>query len=249
MELFNPLATSISFLIPNETGYSFRYDDKIKGYHIEIPNGELIFIEQFFDASESKIYLDELTDNRSNLPFNASDWNFMKQSDLSEISFTNIQWQQDQIKLFGKTVAIPRFSAWYGENDVAYTYSGLTLKAKPWNESLLSIKNKIEAFAGEHYNSVLLNWYRNGMDSMGWHADDEKELGENPIIASLNFGATRQFVLRSKANKNSKIKFNLSNGSLLIMKGALQHHWQHSIPKATTIKDGRINLTFRKIVQ
>ena len=149
--------------------------------------------------------------------------------------------------MFGKQIYQPRYTAWYGDSDKPYTYSGLTLQPKPWNKGLRYLKNEVDKIAGVTFNSVLMNWYRDGEDYMGWHADDEKELGKNPVIASVNFGATRRFLLRRKDDKKLKIEFPLKHGSLLIMKGELQHYWQHSVPKERKVKEDRFNLTFRVI--
>ncbi|MDC4318744.1 alpha-ketoglutarate-dependent dioxygenase AlkB, partial [Acinetobacter baumannii] len=141
----------------------------------------------------------------------------------------------------------PRLTSWYGDSGKSYSYSGIKSEPNPWNKGLLYLKTEIEKIAKEQFNSVLLNWYRNGDDYMNWHADDEKELGKNPIIASVNFGETRDFVLKNNQDENIKIKIPLNHGTLLIMKGALQHFWQHSVPKRANIKKSRFNLTFRTI--
>ncbi len=159
-----------------------------------------------------------------------------------------IGWEQYEIRLFGRQIPQPRLSAWYGEPGTIYSYSGLTLTPKPYTSALQIIKSKVELTARTTFNSVLLNLYRTGTDSMGWHSDDEKELGNNPIIASLSLGASRTFVLKHKHQKNLQIKLNLPHGSLLLMQGSNQHHWLHSLPKMKTVVEPRINLTFRKIV-
>ena len=149
--------------------------------------------------------------------------------------------------MFGKPVLIPRLSAWYGNEGASYTYSGLTLQPNAWTDELLSIKQKIETISGATFNSVLLNFYRHGQDSMGWHADDEPELGKMPTIASLSLGAERRFLLRAKNNHHQKHEIPLNNGSLLVMSGNTQHYWQHAIPKTRLPTKPRINLTFRQI--
>lgn len=141
---------------------------------------------------------------------------------------------------------LSRLTAWYGDNDKPYSFSGITLKPKSWNNELISIKEKIEPISKVKFNSVLLNLYRSGNDSISWHTDAEKELGVNPIIASVNFGATRKFQLRNN-NTKEKIEIELTNGSLLIMQGELQHYWQHQVPKTNKVVGERINLTFRVI--
>lgn len=159
-----------------------------------------------------------------------------------------VQWNQPSIKLFGKTYLTPRLTAWYGDKNAIYSYSGVINIPKEWFEELKELKSKVEEFCQWKFNSVLINWYRNEKDSMGWHADDESELGENPAIASISLGATRKFIFRYKINKSYKINVNLANGSLLIMKGETQHFWQHSLPKQSKVCQDRINLTFRKIM-
>ena len=164
-------------------------------------------------------------------------------------SFTKeIEWQQRDIVMFGKQLKEPRLTAWYGDKGTAYSYSGIELDPLEWTDSLLSIKLKVEEAAEQSFNSVLLNWYRDGNDSMGWHSDDEKELGRNPTIASLSLGATRDFQIRRKDNHKEKRQFELTSGSLLIMSGEMQHYWQHQIPKRKRVDQGRMNLTFRKIL-
>ena len=187
---------------------------------IKINNGEYLFIPNFFNKNESDFYL----------------------KTLLEI----IDWKQEEMNMYGKNIKFPRLTSWYGDNDKPYSFSGITLNPNNWINELIDIKNKIEPKCNTEFNSVLLNLYRNGNDSISWHTDAEKELGQNPVIASVNFGATRKFQLRHK-NTKEKIEINLTHGSLLIMKGELQHFWQHQVPKTKQKVDKRINLTFRKI--
>ncbi len=160
---------------------------------------------------------------------------------------SKLNWTQGTISIFGKTHAVPRFEAFYAENNQKYSYSGQLMETNQFNQLLLDIKNDIEKRSNQIFNSVLANYYRNGFDSNGWHADNEKELGLNPIIASISFGATRRFDLKHNESLE-KISFELNSGSLLLMGGSIQHHWKHCIAKQTKIKHGRINLTFRKIL-
>ena len=153
-------------------------------------------------------------------------------------------WKAEHIKLFGRQVPQPRLTAWHGE--AAYTYSGLRLEPLPFTPLQAEIKAAVEAASGRHFNSVLLNYYRDGADSMGMHSDDEPELGPNPAIASVSFGAVRTFILRHKRTKHT-LKVDLTSGSLLLMAGATQHHWQHGINKSGRSMGPRINLTFRYI--
>lgn len=154
-------------------------------------------------------------------------------------------WRQDSIVLFGKRHLQPRLTAWYG--DASYTYSGLRLDPLPWTPLLAEIRVAVEAACGVRFNSVLLNYYRDERDSMGMHSDDEPELGPEPVIASLSYGATRSFVLRHKRNKRT-VKLDLHDGSLLLMSGSLQSNWLHGINKSTRSIGERLNLTFRYVV-
>ena len=128
-----------------------------------------------------------------------------------------------------------------------YTYSGIPCEPNPWNKGLSWLKEKAEELADHQFNSALLNWYRDGSDTLSWHADDEKELGKNPTIASVSLGETRDFILRKKDDHSCKLKFALSHGSILIMKGELQEHWEHSVPARKRVTKSRINITFRRI--
>lgn len=160
----------------------------------------------------------------------------------------NVEWNQDEILLFGKKVKIPRLSSWQADEGISYKYSGLELHSKVWGQEVKQIKNLAEKITNSKFNSVLLNYYRNGADSMGWHSDDEKELGLNPIIASVTLGEARKFQIREKINHSQKMEINLENGSLLFMSGNFQSVYQHSVPKTTKQIGERINLTFRKII-
>lgn len=157
-----------------------------------------------------------------------------------------LKWRQDSIKLYGKTVKIPRLQAWYGDPCASYRYSGIQLQPLPWTSALWEIKQRCESVCETGFNSVLANYYRDGQDSMGWHSDDEPELGEQPIIASLSVGQTREFDFRHKLS-GEKYRISLPPGSLLIMSGPTQRFWQHGITKRKTNLQGRINLTFRTI--
>ena len=153
-------------------------------------------------------------------------------------------WREESVVVYGKRHLQPRLTAWYG--DASYTYSGLRLEPLPWTELLLAIRAAVESACGCRFNSVLLNRYRNGRDSMGMHSDDEPELGDDPVIASLSYGATRTFVLRHKRNKQT-LRLPLEDGSLLVMRGQLQRNWLHGINKSARPLGERINLTFRYI--
>jgi len=185
-----------------------------------IENGEYIFYQNFFSKTESDSLLKGLRNN--------------------------ILWKQESMNMYGKKIDFPRLTAWYGNNDKSYSFSGITLQPLLWTNEINTIKYKIESVAKTIFNSVLLNLYRDGNDSISWHTDAEKELGINPIIASVNFGATRKFQLRHIKTK-AKLEIELTHGSLLIMQGELQHFWQHQVPKTSKPVGERINLTFRVI--
>ena len=158
-----------------------------------------------------------------------------------------IQWRQDNIKIFGKIYPQPRLTALYANNNKSYSYSNIKMHPITFTPTLFDIKSKIEKRLNSQFTSCLLNLYRNGQDSNGWHADNEKELGLNPVIASLSLGAERVFHMKHRNDKKEKLKINLTNGSLLVMRGKTQHHWLHQIPKTRKKVEERINLTFRII--
>jgi alkylated DNA repair dioxygenase AlkB len=159
-----------------------------------------------------------------------------------------VPWKQEPIKMFGKEVMQPRLTAWYGDSGKGYSYSGITMQPNPWNSTLIQIKEKIEKSSGVKFNSALLNFYRDENDSMGWHRDNEKELGENPSIGSVSFGATRTINFRHYFDKTLKTSIDLTDGSFFLMQGETQRYWQHSISKKTYPIGPRINLTFRTIL-
>jgi alkylated DNA repair dioxygenase AlkB len=156
-----------------------------------------------------------------------------------------IKWQQEEIVLFGRRHLVPRLVAWHGDPGSAYSYSGTAHEPSPWTPTLIAIRQRIEALTGHTFNSVLLNLYRNGSDGMGWHADDEPELGRNPVIASVSFGATRRFKLRHRKRRDSVTTLELTHGSLLLMAGNTQHAYVHAVPKTAVVSGERINLTYR----
>lgn len=157
-------------------------------------------------------------------------------------------WKQEPITLFGRQVMQPRLTAWYGDTGKSYTYSGITMQPMPWTPDLEAIKERAEQVTGYNFNSCLLNLYRNGLDSMGWHRDNEKALGPEPAIASVSFGAARIFRFRNYLHQKEVISTELAHGSLLLMAGSTQTHWQHALPKSRSVDKVRINLTFRNIV-
>ena len=170
-------------------------------------------------------------------------------SDLYQFFVENAPWQQDSIKMYGRQIDIPRLRAWYGDSGCSYRYSGIQLQPLPWTEPLMLLRRQVEKACDHRFNSVLLNYYRDGQDSNGWHSDDEPELGSQPVIASLNLGEVRRFRLRHKNDKTlPPLSVDLNSGSLLLMAGNTQHCWQHCITKTKRSVSGRINLTFRHVI-
>lgn len=155
-------------------------------------------------------------------------------------------WKQESIVMFGRRVPLPRLTAWHGEPEAVYGYSGLLNVPAPWTPRLSELRERLADRLGIRFNSVLLNWYRGGNDAMGWHADDEPELGREPAIASLSLGATRTFELEHRTDRE-RVAVPLEHGSLLVMAGETQHRWRHRVPKQRRIEGGRINLTFRTV--
>ncbi len=187
---------------------------------VSLIDGDARFIADFLTRPQSDAYFAELLDL--------------------------VDWRQHIIRIRGREVASPRLSAWYGDPDAHYSYSGLSLEPRPWLPVILELKTRVEAVCNAPFNSVLLNLYRDGADSMGWHSDDEPELGERPVIASLSLGATRRFRLRHRRRKELEpVAIDLENGSLLIMEGDTQRFWKHQVPKSKRVAEPRVNLTFR----
>ena len=189
---------------------------------VVLQNGEYIYLPGFFNPSESDRYF--------------------------RILHEKAAWKQESMNIYGQRLPFPRLMAWYGDDQKSYSFSGVTLEPVPWLSELIEIKNRIEPMAKVSFNRVLLNLYRDGRDSVGWHADAEPELGKNPVIASVSFGATRKFQLRHMHTKE-KIELELTHGSLLIMQGEMQHFWQHQVPKTARPVGERINLTYRVMGQ
>ena len=190
---------------------------------IKADNLSVEYIENFFDFDQSQLYMEHLTND--------------------------IKWKREKIRMWGKEIVTKKRIAWYADKGKSYTYSGSTFRPDQWSELLLEIKKYVEQYMNFQFNSVLLNEYPNGKVGMGWHSDDERELGIDPIIASLSFGANRDFIFKHKTDKSvDNIKIHLKSGSLLLMLGSTQHHWKHSLPKRLKVREPRINLTFRKIL-
>ena len=190
--------------------------------HFILPNAELIYVPGFYSKKQADNYFKTIKDQ------------------------TN--WQHDDITVFGKTYKQPRLTALFGETNQTYSYSNITMHPQPFTQNLKDIKSKVEKFSDEKFNTLLINLYRDGNDSNGWHADNEKELGKNPVIASVSFGEERPFHFKHRRLKNERHKLNLEHGSLLLMKGEMQYYWLHQIAKTKKKVEPRINLTFRRIV-
>ncbi len=188
----------------------------------ELPDAELFYLPHFLAKEEADFLFDAL--------------------------YQNIPWQQDPITVFGKTYLQPRLTSLHGLKGLPYTYSGIQMQPHPYTPELTDLQEKISQHTTAIFTSVLLNLYRDGKDSNGWHADNEKELGKNPIIASVSLGEKRFFHCKHRKDPAAKFKLELSHGSLLIMGGAMQHHWLHHIPKTARKIGPRINLTFRNII-
>lgn len=199
----------------------FSSDEFQQKQHLDIPNADITYIPNFLTPETAANYFETFQQN--------------------------IPWKQDNIKVFGKTYKQPRLTALYGVKGKSYSYSNITMHPTPFTKELLEIKHKIETNCDATFNVVLLNLYRDGNDSNGWHSDDEKELGKNPVIASVSLGAKRIFQLRHKGDKTLRRTIELTHGSLLLMKGETQHFWQHQVPKTKKNVLPRINLTFRVI--
>lgn len=187
----------------------------------DLPNASVDYYPQLFDIAKANLLFKKLYDE--------------------------IPWQQDNITIFGKNHLQPRLTALFGNEGKPYSYSNIVMQPHPWNAILTYIKEEVEAICDEKFTTVLLNLYRDGKDSNGWHADNEKELGRNPKIASVSFGAERPFHLQHNSIKEAKQKIILEHGSLLVMKGETQHFWKHQIAKTAKPIAPRINLTFRII--
>ncbi|MEZ5990345.1 MAG: alpha-ketoglutarate-dependent dioxygenase AlkB [Planctomycetota bacterium] len=160
-----------------------------------------------------------------------------------------LPWTQDRVEMFGRSLVVPRLSAWFGEPGAEYSYSGIAMRLRPWTPLLAGIRAVVEDAAGHGFNSVLANLYRDGRDSVSWHADDEPELGREPVIASLSLGASRRFRLKHKHRKDlRRIDLDLHHGDLLLMEGATQREWLHAVPKRRAALGPRVNLTFRWVL-
>lgn len=234
---------NLPFELPSLEGFSVISRGE-NAWRINVPGGALLYVENVFPdkiAERSVAFLSETIDGNT-----SHDIATLK-NDVNQFHFKNIAWKQDHAKFFSNEVALPRLTSWYGDAGRDYQYSGIKNTPNPWNKGLLYMKEQVELYAKTQFNSVLLNWYRDGQDSINWHSDNEPELGVNPIIASLSFGETREFYLRHAMDHGIKFVVPLKHNTLLVMGGALQTNWQHTVPKRSSIKGSRFNLTFRDI--
>lgn len=168
--------------------------------------------------------------------------------DLLRLLIADVPWREEKVVVWGKSHLQPRLIAWFGDVNSTYSYSGIRLSPQPWTPILLGVRNNVETLVGSRFNSVLLNYYRDQRDSMGFHSDDEPELGDRPVIASVSLGEERSFVFQHKLRKDLRpVRVRLESGSLLIMKGNTQRNWKHGIPKESKTCGPRVNLTFRSI--
>jgi len=245
-DLFEPTKVDLPFGVSPNIAYKANWNERWNGYDVSLPNGQLFYAEHFFNQRISDRTVEYLQEN-SSFDWRSADWRAIPPEEIEKVGFTNINWKQDWINFYGKKSPLPRLTSWYGDSGRSYTYSGIASQPNEWNQGLSYIKKSIEECADLQFNSVLLNWYRDGQDSLSWHADDEKELGLNPVIASANFGATRDFLIRRKDDTSQRIVLPLKHGTLLIMSGELQRYWEHSVPKRKGVRESRFNMTFRRI--
>ncbi len=217
-DLFASTVQALPFNLPTDAGFSAEWNQQWNGFDVTLPGGSFFYAEHFFSKAWADRTVAYLQENASQ-DWRTIDWRDVPADRLDQMRFTNIRWKQDSLKLYGKSIPLPRLTAWYGDPGAAYTYSGIRSDPNPWNEGLLRLKERVEKLVGGSFNSVLLNWYRDGRDSLSWHADNEKELGLDPVIASANFGATRDFQLRRNSDHDQKITIPLKHGTLLVMRG------------------------------
>lgn len=201
-----------------------------------------------FDGPETSVPKDgiELLAGTSSALFHRCVLRPEEQEQALAILLNEVPWTQNKVRMFGKVHPEPRLVAWYGDEDRRYSYSGIRLKPLPWTPTLLHLKEVCERFAQARFNTVLVNLYRDGQDTVGWHSDDEPELGTDPVIASLSLGAPRTFRLRNRSSRETRT-VDLPSGSLLVMSGRCQADWEHQLPRRARVLERRLNLTFRTI--
>ncbi|MBT8145258.1 MAG: alpha-ketoglutarate-dependent dioxygenase AlkB [Gammaproteobacteria bacterium] len=215
-----PSQVKIARVMTTSSQQSDLFTNSASSRSIDLGDAELYEYQQAFSTEESKRYFSSLIEN--------------------------VNWQNASIRIAGRLIPIPRLQCWVADSGLSYSYSGITMQPQRWSEELLQIRSRVEALADQPFNAVLINLYRDGNDSVAWHADDEPELGCNPVVASVSFGASRPFDLKHRSN-DSKRRLILSDGSVLVMGKTLQNNWLHQLPKVKTLQDPRINLTFRRI--
>jgi len=196
------------------------FKSEVQNYNM--PNAQLTYVPSFLNSTEADSLYEEV--------------------------FKQTNWQHDDITIFGKTYPQPRLTALYSVNDQPYSYSNITMHPRPLTKVLKELLIKVNIYSKHQFNTLLLNLYRDGSDSNGWHADNEKELGKNPFIASLSLGVERPFHFKHRTIKEQRHKLLLNHGSLLLMGGEMQHYWLHQIAKTKKVIGPRINLTFRTLV-
>ena len=202
----------------------FTADPLEEPRRIDLPDADVLFHGAFLGREEADTYLETF---------------------LSEVT-----WSQSEVFVWGKWHKQPRLVAWYGDPGATYSYSGTTMQPRPWTDDLQRLRQRVESVSGTSFNSVLFNLYRDKNDCMGWHSDNEPELGPAPTIASISFGAERDFLFKHRREKqHGTRRIALNHGSLLIMAGKTQHNWLHSLAKERAPVGKRINLTFRSILR
>lgn len=198
------------------------FDDTGACRHWDLPDADLRLWPAAFDAATADRHYAEL--------------------------LAGIDWRDEELLIFGRRRAVPRRVAWHGDPGARYTYSGTAHEPRPWTPALEAIRAEVSRLAGHAFNAVLLNLYRDGRDAMGWHADDEPELGPEPVIASVSLGAERRFRLKHRRRADARLDLVLPHGSLLVMAGPTQRHWVHALPRTAAPVGARINLTFRYMI-
>lgn len=213
----------MSSSLPNFIDYSLLHENlRLAGFQeCQLKDANLWFCEKFFPDREASKILDTLIEST--------------------------EWTQPVIRLGAKSIPSPRLAAWFGDEKAIYTYSGVRNSPAPWTPVLQKVRIQLEKAIGSRFNSVLLNYYRSGQDSMGWHRDNERELGPEPLIASVSLGERRRFLMQHVKDKKLRWKIELCHGSALIMMGQTQNLWRHCLPKSKTRNNSRVNLTFRQI--
>lgn len=201
---------------------------------------------KLFDARAGGDTLRTVVDERGLVTYDPHFLDTAPADELLRELLCAVRWKQEHLRLYGRDIPFPRLTAWYGDPGAVYTYSGIVNQPLPWSAALSRLRDRLHVGLGVRFNSALLNLYRTGSDGMGWHADDEPELGEQPLIASVSLGAARRFELRPQPKGESR-GLVLEHGSLLVMSGDTQRCWKHQVPKEPTVRAPRVNVTFRVV--